>query len=66
MASIDKSYIDDSDDGSISTNSLEYIRDRSQIHPELNARYARFKIRDHNKQTKNEWKGAELPERSMG
>ena len=41
LASIDESSTeDDYGDGSISTNALEEIRDGSQIHPELNARYA--------------------------
>ena len=39
-------------------NALKDICGGSQIHPELNARYARLKIRDHIKQAKNKWKGA--------
>ena len=47
-ASIDKlSTDDDIYDISISTNYLEDIPDGSQINPEINARYSRFKIRDH-------------------
>ena len=47
-ASIDKlSTDDDLYDISISTNYLEDIPDGSQINPEINARYSRFKIRDH-------------------
>ena len=46
-----------SDDRSISTNTLENIRDGSKIHLKINAIYARFKICDHFRQTKNEWKG---------
>ena len=46
MASIDEFYTDyDSDDRSISTNALKDIRVGSQIHQELNIRYAIFKIR---------------------
>ena len=47
LASIDESstYYE-SDDLSISTNTLKDIWDRIQIHPELNARDARFKIHD--------------------
>ena len=57
MDSIDESYIDDdSDDGYISKNALEDIWYGSQIRPELHAWYARLKIRDHIKQTQNEWK----------
>ena len=47
-------------------NALEDIWDGSKIHPEINARYARFKIRDHIRQTKSEWKEAELSVKSMG
>ena len=36
------------------------------MHPELNAIYARFKIRDHIRQTQNEWKEAELKSKSIG
>ena len=61
MASIDESYSDDdSDDGSISTNNLEDIRDGSQIHQELNSRDDILKICDRIKQTNCECKGAEL------
>ena len=42
LASIDESYTDnDSYDRYISTNALGDIRDGSQIHPEISARYAR-------------------------
>ena len=37
-----------------------------QIHPELNARDARFKICDHIKQTQTEWKGEEISAKNMG
>ena len=50
-------YHDDFDDKCISTNVLEDIRYGSQIHPELNARYAILKLRDSIKQAKNEQKG---------
>ena len=62
----DWSTENDSDDGSISTDDLEDIWGGSQIHPELNARDARLKIRDRIKQTQNEWKRAELSEEGMG
>ena len=59
LASIDESSTgDDYDDGSIITNNLKYIQDRSKTHPELNARDDRLKIRDHIKKIKNEFKGA--------
>ena len=64
--SIDELSINyDSDGGSIFTNSLEDIRDESQIHLEINARDARFKISDCIRQTENEWKVAELSVKSM-
>ena len=47
-------------------NTLEEIRDRSQVHSEINERYHRFKIRDCITRTQNEWKGEELSENSMG
>ena len=59
LSSIDELFADnDSDDGYISMNALEDIQDRSQIHPDINVRYALLKIRDHIKQTEIEWKGA--------
>ena len=41
---------DESDDDPMSTEMLEYIRDRSQSHPNVNKREARYKIRDRIKQ----------------
>ena len=38
-------------------NALEEIWDGGQIHPGIKARDAKLKIRDHIKQTINEWKG---------
>ena len=53
-ASIDESSTDDDyDDGSISKNALEGIGCRSQIHPELHARDARFKMRVRIRKTQN-------------
>ena len=67
LASIDESSTDhDFDDGSISTNYLEDIWDGIQIHPDINTRDARLKIRDHIKKTKGEWKEEELSEKIMG
>ena len=66
MDSIDESYKDNNYyDGSIIKNALEDIHGGIQIHPELNAREARFKIRDLIKQPQNEWKVSELSEKSM-
>ena len=48
---------------------MNYIEDiwvGSKINPEINTRYARFKIHDHIRQTKNQWKRTELSENSMG
>ena len=39
-------YGDESDHDLISTDMLEEIRDRSQTHPKVNRREARYKIRD--------------------
>ena len=47
-------------------NALKEPRGWIKIHPELNARDARFKIRDHIKQTQTEWKGALLSAKNMG
>ena len=67
LASIDDSFTDnDYDDGYISKNSLGDIWYGIQIHPEINARYSRLKIHDRIKQTQNEFKGAELSDKSMG
>ena len=66
-ASIDESSIEyDSDDGSISTNAIEDIRDGSYIYSDINARYAVLKICDHIRQAQSEWKGAELSANRMG
>ena len=37
---------------------LEYIRDGSQTHPNVNRREERYKIRDCIRQRQSEWKGA--------
>ena len=42
------------------------IWDGIYIHPNIDARYAGLKIRDRIRQTKNEWKGTELPAKNMG
>ena len=57
-ASIDESSTDyDSDDGYICMNALEEIWDENYVHPDINARYARLKIRDRIRQAQSEWKG---------
>ena len=66
MDSIDESSTDDnSDEGYISTNVLKEIWGGSQIYLELNARNDRLNIRDRIRQTKLEWKGAELSAKSI-
>ena len=53
MSSINELSTDDeSDDVSILNNTLEDIQDRSQIHPDINERDARLKIREHIKTQK--------------
>ena len=57
---------DESDHDLIYTEMLEDIRDGSQIHPNVNRREARYKIRDRIRQIKLERKGALKATRSMG
>ena len=57
---------DESDHDLISTEMLEDICDRSQTHPNVNRREARYKIRDRIRQRQLEWKGALKATRSMG
>ena len=57
---------DDSDHDLISTEMLDDICDRSQTHPNINRREARYKIRDCIRQIQTEWKGALKSTRSMG
>ena len=47
---------DESDHDLISTEMLEDIRDGSHTHPNVNRGEARYKIRDHIRQTQSEWK----------
>ena len=61
FSSIDELSTDnDCDDGYISKNALEEIKDGSKMHPLINVRDYRLKIRDHIKQTQSEWKCAQL------
>ena len=61
MVSIDDSYTDDDyDDGYISIEAPEDIRDGKHVHTYINARYARLKIREHIRQAQSECKGAEI------
>ena len=59
-------YGDESDHDLISMEMLEEICDRSQTHPNVNRREARYKIRDHIRQRQSEQKGAVKDIRSMG
>ena len=57
---------DESDNDLISTEMLEDVRDRSQTHPNVNRREARYKICDFIRKIQSEWKGALKYMRSMG
>ena len=57
---------DESDDDPMSMEMLGDIRDESQYHPDGIRRHARYKICDHIKQIKLEWKGALHATRNMG
>ena len=57
---------DDSDHDLISTEMLEDICDRSQTHPNVNRREARYKIRDRIRQIQSKWKGALKATQIMG
>ena len=54
------------DEGLISTELLQDIRDGNQNHPKINKREARMAIRDRIKQNKSEWKGALKAMHKMG
>ena len=67
MASINELYAEnDSDDKSISMDDPEDIRDGNYVHPNINARYSRFKIRFGIRQVHSKWKGAEISSKMMG
>ena len=57
---------ENSDHDHISTEMLHEICDGSQTYPNVDKREARWKIRDHIKQKKLEWKGALKAMRDMG
>ena len=66
LASIDRVWTYyDSTNRSISNISLKEIKYGSYIHPDINARDARLKIRDHIKLAVSGWKEAELSENRM-
>ena len=60
------SSYDNSDDEYISTYNLEDIWYVIYVYLNINARYARLKIRDHIRQLENEWKGTYLSAKNMG
>ena len=57
---------DESDRDLISTEMLEDICDRSQTHPNVNRREARYKICDRIRQRQLEWRGELKDTRNMG
>ena len=54
------------DEGLISTELLQDIRDGNQNHQKINKREARMAIHDRIKQNKSEWKGALKATHKMG
>ena len=67
MSSINElSTYNDPNEGSININAPKDMQGGTQIHPDMNGIDFRFKIRDCIKQTKNEWKVAELSAKNMG
>ena len=54
------------DEGLISTELLQDIRDGNQTHPEINKREARMAICDRIQQKKLQWKGAIRAMHNMG
>ena len=67
MDSNDESSADNNDDDkSTSIDDLENMWEGNRKHPNINARDIRLKICDRIRQTKSEWKGAELPTKWMG
>ena len=54
------------DEGLISMELLQDIRDGNKNHPKINKREARMVIRDRIKQNKSEWKGALRATHKMG
>ena len=47
-------------------STLGEIQRGSQIHPDINPRDTRFKIRDRIKKTKSGWKGVKISAKNMG
>ena len=61
LTSIENSSADDNyDNKSISKNSLEDIWDGNYVHPCINARNSRLKIRDRIRLAYIQWKGEEI------
>ena len=57
---------DESDHNIISTEMLVDIRDGSQIHPNVNMREARYKLRDRIRQRQSGWKGVSKATQNVG
>ena len=62
----DSSEEDNSDDEYISLDTFEDIRGGKHVHPNIDARDARYRIRDHIRKSQSEWTVAELSEKIMG
>ena len=60
------SSCDESDDGPMSTEMLEDIRNGIQSYQIINSREACYKIRDNFKKSQQEWKGALSSTQNMG
>ena len=60
------STYDDSNGGSITTNDIKEIWYGNYVHPEINTRDTRLKIRECIRKIRSEWKGVELSEKRMG
>ena len=67
MASINELCAENnSDEKYISMDDPEDIRDGNYVHPNIHARYSRFKIRDGIRHVHSKWKGAEISSKMMG
>ena len=67
LDSIDKWSVDDnSDKESISTHTLEDIRNGNPFHPHINAMDSRLIIRNQIRKSRSEWKVSEITEKIMG
>ena len=66
LASINESSTDnDSDNVSLITNTCENICYGNYVHPDINARDARLKVRERIRQAQSEWKEVYLSEKRI-